>query len=90
MSGNIVEKIKKARELSGQVIKTEISVDENGGIWVDSFNKILDYTKDKLVLETKNKTIYIYGDEITVISCDKHTASAQGKVKKIEIFAKEV
>lgn len=69
---------------------TSISIDINGGITLENFKRIVDYTKDKAVIETKRKMVYIYGENIEITFCDKNYATAHGNITKIELFSKEV
>ena len=69
---------------------TDITIDVDGGITLENFKRIVDYQSDRLVIETKQKKVYIYGEELTIASCDKHFATAIGNIKKIEIFSKDV
>ncbi|MBR2028884.1 MAG: YabP/YqfC family sporulation protein [Oscillospiraceae bacterium] len=69
---------------------TSIAVDVDGGITVENFRRIVDYTKEKAVIETRTKTVYIYGEKLEIIFCDRHYATARGDIRKIEIFSKEV
>lgn len=67
-----------------------ITVDVDGGIILENFKRIIDYTKDKAVIETKRKTVYIYGENLEITFCDKNFAAAHGEIIKIELFSKEV
>ena len=71
-------------------VNTSITVDVNGGITLENFKKIVDYTKDRAVIETKRKMVYIYGENLEITFCDKNYATAHGKITKIELFSKEV
>ena len=69
---------------------TSITVDVDGGITMENFKRIVDYTNEKAVIETGIKTVYIYGEKLQITFCDKHYATARGDIRKIEIFSKEV
>ena len=71
-------------------VNTSITVDVNGGITLENFRRIVDYTKNKAVIETKRKMVYIYGENLEITFCDKNYATAHGKITKIELFSKEV
>ena len=73
-----------------KAVNTSITVDVNGGITLENFRRIVDYTRDKTVIETKRKTVYIYGENLEITFCDKNYATAHGKITKIELFSKEV
>lgn len=69
---------------------TSITVDVDGGITVENFKRIIDYTKDSIVIDSKMKTVYMYGENMEITFCDKNYVTARGDIKKIEIFPKEV
>lgn len=69
---------------------TAISVDINGTVNIENFKRIVDYSKEKIVLETKNKKVYLYGENLTLLSCSKHNAVCAGNIVKIELFETEV
>ena len=69
---------------------TSITVDVGGGITMENFKRIIDYTKEKAVIETCRKMVYVYGENLEITYCDKHYAAARGDIRKIEIFSKEV
>ena len=69
---------------------TSITVDVDGGITMENFKRIIDYTNRKAVIETGVKKVYIYGENLQITFCDKHYATARGDIRKIEIFSKEV
>lgn len=72
------------------VAQCVISIDVDGYTTLENFKKINDYTENKIVIETSQKNVYIYGEELKLVSCNKCTAIADGLIKKIEIFDKEV
>ncbi len=78
------------RSIDDTVNATTISIDDSGSVVLENFKKVLDYTSEKLVMETNKRLIYIYGSELTILSCSKHNAVAKGNIEKIEIFLKEV
>ena len=69
---------------------TSLSIDTDGGVTLENFKKLLNYTSQKAVIETKQKIVYIYGENIVITCCDKHFAMANGDITKIELFSKEV
>ena len=69
---------------------TSITVDVAGGITMENFKRIIDYTREKAVIETGIKIVYIYGENLEITFCDRHYATARGNIRKIEIFSKEV
>ena len=69
---------------------TSLAVDIDGGITMENFRRIIDYTGEKIAIETKYKTVYIYGEKLVITYCDKHFATACGNIEKIEIFSNGV
>ena len=67
-----------------------VSVDVDGGIILENFKKIRDYNNTGIVLETKEKIVYIYGEDIKITFTGKRTAVAAGQITKIEMFEMEV
>ncbi len=78
------------KSMDDLVNNTAIAIDDSGSVVLENFKKVIDYTSDKIVMETNRKIIYIYGENLAILSCDKHNATAQGNIVKIEIFPKEV
>lgn len=68
---------------------TVISVDINGIINIENLKRIEDYRKDRIVLETKTKKVYIYGENLSILSCKKHCAVCVGIISRIEFFRTE-
>lgn len=84
---------KVVKEMCSKIDKsssTSLNIDLDGGITLENFKKIVDYKSDKVVIETKQKRVYIYGEKLSITYCDKHFATANGDIRKIEIFSKEV
>jgi len=81
--------IKDIYSVSQDASPTSISIDINGCTTLENFNKIIDYNGRMIALETYNKTVYIYGDNITITACNKYNATVSGEIMKIEIFTKE-
>ena len=71
-------------------IKTSVSIDINGCITLDSFKKLIDYRNNMIIMETKLKRVYIYGEDLIILACNKHNAVCSGKISKIELFDNEV
>ena len=67
-------------------VKTSVSIDINGCINIDSFKKLIDYRNDVIILETNQKKVYIYGENLIILTCNKHNAVCNGKIRKIELF----
>lgn len=69
--------------------ETALSIDTDGCVTVDSFKKLVDYRKGVVILETKTRFMYIYGQNLVIVSCGKNSAVCKGDISKVELFAKE-
>ena len=86
----ITQLIKETFSVAEQVRPASISVDINGGIFLENFRKLLNYQKDIISIETDSKRVYIYGENLTMSDCNKYSATVFGDINKIEIFSIEV
>lgn len=80
--------IKDTYSFSQQVASTSIAIDVNGCVVLENFKRLVDYTNEMIALETKDKTVYLYGENIVLTSCNRYTAAVSGRIFKIEIFSK--
>ena len=80
--------IKDTYSFSQQVASTSITIDVNGCVVLENFKRLVDYTNEMIALETKDKTVYIYGENLVLTSCNRYTAAVNGKIFKIEFFSK--
>lgn len=87
---SLISSLKDIYSAENNAVKTSVSIDINGCINLDSFKKLIDYCNNKIVIETQNKIVYIYGMELCILECSKHNAVCNGKIQKIELFDKEV
>ena len=87
---NLTDVLKDIYSSENDAVQTSVSIDVNGCINLDSFKKIIDYKNDTIILETKQKKVYIYGEDLTILACNKHNAVCNGKIRKIELFDNEV
>ena len=67
-----------------------INIDIEGCINLENFKKLLNYEKNEISLETKDKRVYIYGADLSITTCNRYTATIYGDIEKIELFSKEV
>ena len=67
-----------------------INIDIEGCINLENFKKLLNYEKNEIALETKDKSVYIYGTDLSITTCNRYTATVYGDINKIEMFSKEV
>ena len=84
------EMLKILKSTGDNTSSTAITLDVDGGVCFENFKRILECRSDKIVIETKKKTVYIYGQNLILDRCNIHSATACGEIEKIEIFAKEV
>lgn len=82
----VAEALKDIYSMGNDAVQTSISIDINGCVSLDSFKKLVDYRSDKIIIETRQKRIYIYGEDLVILSCSKHNAVCNGKIVRIEIF----
>ena len=85
-----IKSVKDIYSVSYDVCSTSISIDINGCTVIENFRKLLNYTNSMIALETNEKIVYIYGEELKILTCNRYTASVCGEITKIEIFQKEV
>ena len=67
-----------------------INIDVEGCINLENFKKLLNYDKNEIALEIRGKSVYIYGKDLSLRTCNRYTATVFGDIDKIEIFSKEV
>ena len=82
--------VKDIFSIAQQLSSPSVSIDINGGICLENFEKLLNYTSDAISLMTKDKIVYIYGSELTILNCNRYTAFVKGNIDKIEIFTNGV
>ena len=87
---SISSAFKDIYSMENDATQTSIAIDVNGCVSIESFKKLVDYRNDKIIIETKQKIVYIYGEELTILGCSKHNAVCSGKIVRIELFDKEV
>ena len=78
--------VKDIFSIAQQISAPSVSIDINGGICLENFEKLLNYTDNAISLVTKDKIVYIYGSNLTILNCNRYTASVRGNIDKIEIF----
>ena len=86
----VIDVFKDIYSNENEAAQTAISIDINGCINIDSFKRLIDYRQDSIVIETRQKRVYIYGEDLTILSCNRHSAVCNGKIRKIELFENEV
>ena len=82
----VMSSLRDIYSMENDAVQTAIAIDVNGCVTLESFKKLVDYRNDKIIIETKQKRVYIYGEELVILSCSKHNAVCCGKISRIELF----
>ena len=82
--------IKDVYSIAQETCPVSVTIDVSGCVTLENFRRIIEYNSGMIVMETLDKTVYIYGEDITVTSCSRYSAQVCGKIYKIEMFSKEV
>ncbi len=85
-NSDIINAIKSMGDNGITAVSTFISIDCQNGMIIETFQKIIDYTRQKIVIMASDKYIYVYGENITVKSFSKSEIQLNGKIQKIEFF----
>ena len=85
-NSEIINAIKSMGNNGVAAVSTFISIDCQNGMIIETFQKIIDYTREKIVVMASNKYIYVYGENITVKTFSKSEIQLEGKIQKIEFF----
>ena len=83
---SFLDGIRSIADLKTNAAHTFIALSVDGNLSVENFKKLLDYREDKIVLSAGNKTLYIYGERLKVLSYNKYDINITGEIKKLEIF----
>ena len=65
---------------------TFLFFDINGTVIVEHFSKLVNYTDKEVSFVSKNKQVYIYGNDLTIMYFSKSEMTVEGNIEKIEIF----
>ena len=85
-NSDIINAIKSMGDNGITAVSTFISIDCQNGMIIETFQKIIDYTREKIVIMASDKYIYVYGENITVKSFSKSEIQLNGDIQKIEFF----
>ena len=80
------DSIKAMVGLGQEAIPTFLFFDINGSVVIESFSKLINYTDKEISFVSKSKRIYIYGNNLSIMSFSKNEMSIQGDIEKIELF----
>ncbi len=78
--------IKDMFSVNGNVRQTFLFLDINGMLIIESYAKVLDYTRNRISFQSAKKHIYVYGKDLSVLSFTKEGMTISGTIEKIEIF----
>lgn len=82
--------LKDIYSVSQQVSPTSVTIDVDGCVTLENFKRLINYNKDMIAMETRDKTVYIYGEKLVVTACNRYSAVVRGCINSIELFPKEV
>ena len=80
------EKVKDVAGFGKSATPTFLFFDINGTVIVEHFSKLVNYTDKEVSFVSKNKQIYIYGSDLTIMYFSKSEMTIEGNIEKIEIF----
>ena len=80
------EKVMGVAGFGKGAIPTFLFFDINGTVLVEHFSKLINYTDKEIAFISKNKQIYIYGKDLTIMYFSKTEMTIEGKIEKIELF----
>ena len=83
---NMLNAVKSITDNSIVRQNTFLALDISGNMSVENFKELLCYDEDKIALKAGEKQIYIYGEDLKVLSYNKYDINLNGKINKIEIF----
>lgn len=84
--GEIIHAIKDMFSKSSGATPTLLLLDINGILAIESYTKVLNYNEKELSFISGKKQIYIYGDNLSVLSFTNEGMTVTGKIEKIELF----
>ena len=82
--------VKDIYSVNHKTSEVSVTIDVNGCTVLENFRRIIDYHSNMIAAETRDKTVYIYGNNITIATCNRYSATVYGEIEKIELFSKEV
>lgn len=85
-SESVVQGLKSIAEKGNFAMPTLFSLDIQGHLVIEKFNKLLDYNAEIITLETAHKIVQIYGENLKIDSCSKDIICISGIINKLEIF----
>jgi len=64
---------------------TLITIDLNGCIIIDRFEKIIDYNRQCIAVQAARKSVTVSGENLVITNCDKSIIRIKGKITGIEL-----
>ena len=86
MTETLGEKVKDVAGFGKTATPTFLFFDINGTVIVEHFSKLVNYTDKEVSFVSKNKQVYIYGNDLTIMYFSKSEMTVEGNIEKIEIF----
>ncbi len=82
----VVQAFRSIADKDISAVSTLLSVDINGNLIVESFRKLIEYDSNKISLDTGCKLVYIYGQNMKILTFSKAQLQIDGEITKIEFF----
>ena len=57
----------------------------NGKLYINNYNKIINITNTEIIIDVKDKRIFIFGKDFLLKKMDKHEHYITGSIDKVEI-----
>ena len=83
---NFIRALKSVTDREFNIVDTFITIDLDGNMIIEGTNSYINYSGEKISLNSQDKTIYIYGEKLKVLSCSKSGLHITGDIKRIELF----
>lgn len=85
-SEGIIQAFKSVADRNIMAVNTFLSFDINGNLIIESFRKLIDYDENKIAVSAADRQIYVYGDNLKIVSFSKTDIQITGKITKIELM----
>ncbi len=70
----------------GEIKPSFITLNIDGDLIIDGFQKLNEYNEDKISVLARNNIVYIKGEDLSLINFNKLTIQIKGEILNIEIF----
>lgn len=68
-----------------RVSDTLITIDLNGCLIIDCFEKIIDYNQQCIAVQAARKYVTVSGEKLVITNCDKSIIRIKGNITRIEL-----